>query len=263
MYQVMATMPAFEAARFDHVKHIQVGGGFLNYETTKAFHDRGIGLSPGYGSTEMGPIVSVVRPVDALRKFGSCGAPVQYTIVRVVGEDGEDVPTGETGEVWAQGPTVTPGYWNREIRPDDPDSAFHADGTGLWFRTGDAVSQDDEGFLTIVDRFKDMYKSGGENVYPAEVERILHEHPDVADAAVIPIRDQRWGEVGRALIVPRAGTSLDAGSVAAHCSERLAKYKVPAEFVQVEPFERNVTGKIPKADLKARYGSADSTVAPT
>ena len=263
MYQVMATMPDFDAARFDHVRHIQVGGGFLNYEVTLAFHERGIGLSPGYGSTEMGPIVSIVQPQDALRKFGSCGAPVQYTVVRVVGEDGRDVALGDTGEVWAQGPAVTPGYWRRDIRPDDPDSAFHADSDGLWFRTGDAVSQDDEGFLTIVDRFKDMYKSGGENVYPAEVERILHEHPDVADAAVIPIRDQRWGEVGRALIVPRAGTSLDADSVALHCRERLAKYKVPAEFVQVDPFERNVTGKIPKADLKARYGSADSTVAPT
>jgi fatty-acyl-CoA synthase len=132
-----------------------------------------------------------------------------------------------------------------------------------WFRTGDAVTQDEDGFLTIVDRFKDMYKSGGENVYPAEVERILHEHPDVADAAVIPIRDARWGEVGRALVVPRTGTSLDVPSIARHCRERLAKYKVPAEFVQVEPFERNVTGKIPKADLKKRYGSADSTVAPT
>jgi fatty-acyl-CoA synthase len=264
MYQVMAGEPGFDGARFDHLRHGQIGGGFLNYEVTKAFHDRGIGLSPGYGSTEMGPIVSVVRPVDTLAKFGSCGAPVQFTTVRVVGEDGEDVPLGETGEVWANGPAVTPGYWRREIRPDDPDSAFHIDASGMtWFRTGDAVTQDEDGFLTIVDRFKDMYKSGGENVYPAEVERILHEHPDVADAAVIPIRDERWGEVGRALIVPRAGTSLDAESVGRHCRERLAKYKVPAEFVQVEPFERNVTGKIPKADLKARYGSADSTVAPT
>jgi fatty-acyl-CoA synthase len=263
MYQVMAGMPGFDGASFEHVSHMQVGGGFLNFEVTKAFHDRGIGLSPGYGSTEMGPIVSVVRPVDTLAKFGSCGAPVQYTIVRVVGEDGRDVAVGETGEVWAQGPAVTPGYWRREIRPDDPDSAFHADDTGLWFRTGDAVAQDEDGFLTIVDRFKDMYKSGGENVYPAEVERILHEHPDVADAAVIPIRDARWGEVGRALIVPRTGTSLDVSSIARHCRERLAKYKVPAEFVAVEPFERNVTGKIPKADLKARYGDADSTVAPT
>jgi fatty-acyl-CoA synthase len=247
MYQVMATVPAFEGARFVHLKHGQVGGGFLNYEVTKAFHDRGIGLSPGYGSTEMGPIVSVVRPADAMRKFGSCGAPVQYTHVRVVGEDGQDVARGETGEVWAHGPAITPGYWRRDT---DEDSAF----AGEWFRTGDAVVQDEEGFLTIVGRYKDMYKSGGECVFPAEIERILHEHPDIADAAVVPIPDQRWGEVGRALLVPRAGAALDPDAVAQHCRERLAGYKVPAEFLVIAPFARNVTGKIPKAELRARYG---------
>jgi fatty-acyl-CoA synthase len=247
MYQVMATVPTFEAARFHHLTHCQVGGGFLNYDVTKAFHDRGIPLSPGYGSTEMGPIVSVVRPVDALRKFGSCGAPVQYTHVRVVGEDGQDVAPGETGEVWAHGPAITPGYWRRDT---DDDTAF----AGEWFRTGDAVVQDDEGFLTIVDRYKDMYKSGGECVFPAEVERILHGHPDIADAAVIPIPDDRWGEVGRALLVPRDGVALDPATVAAHCRDRLAGYKVPAEFLVIEPFARNVTGKIPKAELKAKYG---------
>jgi fatty-acyl-CoA synthase len=247
MYQVMATVPAFEGARFVHLKHGQVGGGFLNYEVTKAFHDRGIGLSPGYGSTEMGPIVSVVRPADAMRKFGSCGAPVQYTHVRVVGEDGQDVARGETGEVWAHGPAITPGYWRRDT---DEDSAF----AGEWFRTGDAVVQDEEGFLTIVGRYKDMYKSGGECVFPAEIERILHEHPDIADAAVVPIPDQRWGEVGRALLVPRAGAALDPEAVARHCRERLAGYKVPAEFLVIAPFARNVTGKIPKAELRARYG---------
>ena len=247
MYQVMSSVPGFDGADFSHLKHGQVGGGFLNYEVTKAFHDRGIALSPGYGSTEMGPIVSVVRPADALRKFGSCGTPVQYTHVRVVGEDGQDVAVGETGEVWAHGPAITPGYWRRE---HDEDSAF----AGEWFRTGDAVVQDDEGFLTIVDRYKDMYKSGGECVFPAEVERILHEHPDLADAAVIPVADPRWGEVGRALLVPRAGTALDPDRIAAHCRDRLAGYKVPAEFLVIEPFARNVTGKIPKAELKAKYG---------
>jgi len=253
MYQVMAGIPAFGNADFRHMRHGQVGGGFLSWEVTKAFYDRGLPLSPGYGSTEMGPIVSVVRPVDTLRKFGSCGDPVQYTNIRIVGSDGRDVAIGETGELWANGPAITPGYWRRN-RDDDP--SFH----GEWFRTGDAVKRDEDGFLTMVDRFKDMYKSGGENVYPAEVERVLHEHPDIADAAVIPIADQRWGEVGRALIVPRAGVDPDYAAIAGYCRERLAKYKVPAEFVEVEPFERNVTGKLPKADLKKKYGSGASTV---
>ncbi len=253
MYQVMAQVPAFAGADFSHMRHGQVGGGFLNYEVTKDFYDRGWPLSPGYGATEMGPIVSVVRPSDTLKKFGSCGDPVQYTNIRIVDSDGHDLGTGETGELWANGPAVTVGYWRRE-RADDPSFA------GNWFRTGDAVRRDEDGFLTMVDRFKDMYKSGGENVYPAEVERVLHEHPDVADAAVIPIVDERWGEVGRALIMLNPGIELDRDALSEHCRQRLAGYKVPAEFLAVEPFERNVTGKLPKADLKKRYGSPAPTV---
>ncbi|CDO90209.1 acyl-CoA synthetase [Mycobacterium triplex] len=253
MYQVMAGVPAFADADFGHLTHGQVGGGFLNYEVTKAFYDRGWPLSPGYGATEMGPIVSVVRTSDTLTKFGSCGDPVQYTNIRIVGPDGRDVGVGEAGELWANGPAVTVGYWRRNR---DDDASFAGD----WFRTGDAVKRDEDGFLTMVDRFKDMYKSGGENVYPAEVERVLHEHPDVADAAVIPIVDERWGEVGRALIVLNPGAELDRDALAGHCRERLARYKVPAEFMAVEPFERNVTGKLPKADLKKRYGSLTPTV---
>ena len=195
----------------------------------------------------MGPIVSVVRPSDSAAKFGSCGDPGSTPTFASLGLTGRASGVGEAGELWANGPAVTVGYWRRE-RADDPSFA------GNWFRTGDAVKRDEDGFLTMVDRFKDMYKSGGENVYPAEVERVLHEHPDVADAAVIPVVDERWGEVGRALIVLNPGTELDRDALAAHCRERLAGYKVPAEFLAVEPFERNVTGKLPKADLKRRYG---------
>jgi fatty-acyl-CoA synthase len=255
MYQVMSTVEQFADADFGHLRHGQIGGGFLNWEVTKAFHDRGWALSVGYGSTEMGPIVSIVPPAATLTKFGSCGLPVQYTAIRLVGPDGEDVAPGQTGEVWAHGPAVVPGYW-RQSR--DNDSAF----AGEWFRTGDALAQDEDGFLTMVDRFKDMFKSGGENVYPAEVERVVQEHPDVADAAVIPIADERWGEVGRALIMPRPGVVVDTAAIAEHCRNRLAKYKVPADFVVVEPFERNVTGKLPKAELKKKYGSDRPTVAP-
>lgn len=256
MYQLMAAVPGFADMQFGHMRHGQVGGGFLNWEVTKAFYGRGLPLSPGYGATEMGPIVSVVRPADALAKFGSCGDPVQYTRIRIVGADGKDVAVGETGELWANGPAISPGYWRRDR---DDDSSFE----GEWFRTGDAVKQDEDGFLTMVDRFKDMYKSGGENVYPAEVERVLAEHPDVADAAVISIPDVRWGEVGRALLVSRPGRIVDPEDVAEHCRDRLAKYKVPKEFLIVEPFERNVTGKLPKAELKKKYGSGVSTVAPS
>lgn len=255
MYQVMSTVPAFATADFSHMRHGQVGGGFLNWEVTKAFHDRGWPLSPGYGSTEMGPIASVVAPAVALTKFSTCGAPVLYTTLRIVGPDGNDVAVGETGEVWVQGPSIIPGYWGRD-RSDDP--AFE----GEWFRSGDAVMQDEDGYLTLVDRIKEMYKSGGENVYPAEIERVLQSHPDVADAAVIPITHERWGEVGRALLMAKPGVELKTDSVREHCRSHLAKYKVPAEFLIVEPFERNGSGKLPKADLKKKYGSGVSTVTP-
>ncbi|OHV06900.1 class I adenylate-forming enzyme family protein [Mycobacterium talmoniae] len=253
MYQVMSSVPEFADADFSHLRHGQIGGGSLNWEVLNAFHDRGWPLSTGYGSTEMGPIVSVVPPAASLTKFGSCGLPVQYTVLRLVGPDGQDVEPGQTGEVWAHGPAVTPGYWRRNR---DEDEAF----VGEWFRTGDALTQDADGFLTMVDRFKDMYKSGGENVYPAEVERVVQEHPDVEDAAVISIADERWGEVGRALIIPKPGVVVDTVAIAEHCRTRLAKYKVPADFVVVEPFERNVTGKLPKAELKRKYGSDRPTV---
>jgi fatty-acyl-CoA synthase len=255
MYQAMSAVPAFADADFSHLRHGQVGGGFLNWDVTKAFHDRGWALSPGWGSTEMGPIASVVAPEAALTKLGSCGVPVQYTQLRIVGADGHDVAVGETGEAWVHGPSIIPGYWRRN-RAEDP--AF----AGEWFRSGDAVTQDEDGYLTIVDRIKDMYKSGGENVYPAEIERVLQSHPEVADAAVIPIVHERWGEVGRALLVAKPGAVLDTESVREHCRTHLAKYKVPFEFLVVEPFERNGSGKLPKADLKKTYGSGVSTVAP-
>lgn len=256
MYQVMSTVAAFAGADFGHMRHGQVGGGFLNWDVTKAFHDRNWALSPGYGSTEMGPIASVVAPEMALTKFSTCGAPVQYTQLRIVGPDGSDVAQGETGEAWVHGPSIIPGYWRRN-RAEDP--AF----SGEWFRSGDAVKQDQDGYLTIVDRIKDMYKSGGENVYPAEIERVLQSHPQVADAAVIPIIHERWGEVGRALLMAEPGVDLDTDSVRELCRTHLAKYKVPFEFLIVEPFERNGSGKLPKAELKKRYGSGVSTVAST
>jgi fatty-acyl-CoA synthase len=255
MYQAMSEVPGFADADFSHLRHGQVGGGFLNWDVTKAFHDRGWPLSPGYGSTEMGPIASVVPPAAALTKFSTCGAPVQYTQLRIVGADGDDVAEGETGEAWVHGPSIIPGYWRRN-RADDP--AF----AGEWFRSGDAVTRDEDGYLTIVDRIKDMYKSGGENIYPAEIERVLQSHPQVADAAVIPIVHERWGEVGRALLIAKLGVELDTDSVREHCRAHLAKYKVPFEFLVVPPFERNGSGKLPKADLKKMYGSGVPTVTP-
>jgi len=177
------------------------------------------------------------------------GLPAPHTQVRLVAED-RDVADGEVGEVWLRGPAVTPGYWNR---PEDTAAAF-SDG---WYRTGDLAVREPNGFYRIVDRIKDMYVSGGENVYPAEVEAVLLGHPSVADAAVLATPDARWGESGIALIVLRAGTAFDPAALSTYCAGRLAKYKCPARFVRVDTIPRSAAGKILKPALRARLNAGE------
>ncbi|TGR74148.1 acyl-CoA synthetase, partial [Mesorhizobium sp. M2D.F.Ca.ET.223.01.1.1] len=145
----------------------------------------------GYGMTEAGTVLCVPPQADRIAvKAGSAGLPAPSVSLRLVDGAGSDVAPGDTGEIWLAGPNVTPGYWNR---PDETASAFSGDG---WFRTGDMARRDDDGFVTLVDRRKDMFISGGENIFPAEVETALLAHPDIIEAAVIGIADPRWGEVG-------------------------------------------------------------------
>jgi fatty-acyl-CoA synthase len=155
------------------------------------------------------------------------------------------VPAGEVGEVWIKGPSVTPGYWHRD---GSVDSARTRDG---WFRTGDAARVDEDGFYYLVDRVKDMYKSGGENVAPAEVERVLTTHPDILDVAVIGVPDPTWGEVGRAFVVVRPGATVSLAGLRDYCAGRIARYKAPRSLVVVDDLPRNPTGKISKPALRA------------
>ena len=248
MYQVMADQP--DHGDYSTMVLGQVGGGYLAPDLMNGFAERGLICCSGYGATEMGPSATNVPPADALRKPTSLGIPVQHTHLRVVNEDGEDAAVGEIGEVWVSGPAITKGYWRRDV---DVDGAFH-DG---WFRSGDAVRADDDGFLYMTGRFKDMYKSGGENVFMAEVEAVLIEHPAVTEVAIIGVRDARWGEVGRAVVVPAAGSEVDLESIRQFCAPRLAKFKIPASVVVLdEPLPRNVTGKVIKAELRSRFGEA-------
>jgi fatty-acyl-CoA synthase len=158
-----------------------------------------------------------------------------------VGGDGKDVARGETGELWFAGLGVTPGYYNR---PEETAKTLTDDG---WLRSGDLGRQDDDGYYYIVGRIKDMYISGGENVYAAEIENVLNEHPAVLEAAVIGVPDERWGEVGHAYLLPRPGQALPAGDeLAAWCREQLAAYKVPKAFITIDEFPRTAAGKIQK-----------------
>jgi fatty-acyl-CoA synthase len=196
--------------------------------------------------TETSPGTSMLDAADAMRKVGSAGKPFLHTEVRIVDDNGQDIRAGEIGELWTRGPNITPGYWNK---PDATESAFHEG----WLKTGDAAHIDQEGFIYIVDRWKDMYISGGENVYPAEVENVLHQLPQVADAAVIGVPDPRWGEVGKAILVVKPDQELSTEQVIAHCIANLAKFKVPqsVEFVEILP--RNATGKVLKRELRTQF----------
>jgi fatty-acyl-CoA synthase len=208
------------------------------------WHDKGVLLQQAMGMTETGSMVMALPQVDSRRKVGSAGLPFLHNRCRVVDGSGNDVAVGEVGELWMKGPNMTPGYWNR---PDETAAAY-SDG---WFRSGDAVRQDDEGYFYIVDRWKDMFISGGENIYPAEIENVIYQLSGVAEVAVIGVPDDRWQEVGRAFVVLHKGADLSGDAIIAHCVENLAKFKVPKSIVAVDELPRNATGKILKRELRA------------
>jgi len=180
-----------------------------------------------------------------LSKAGSCGLPLMMIEAKIVGEDGNEVPTGERGELWLRGPSIASGYWHQ---PELTAKAF-PDG---WFVTGDAATCDEDGFYYIVDRKKDMYISGGENVYPAEVEAAIAEMTAVGECAVVGVPDERWGEVGRVYVIPVPGQSVTGDQVIDHCLTRLAKFKVPKTAVVTDAIPRTASGKVQKHLLKAQ-----------
>jgi fatty-acyl-CoA synthase len=245
MWAALAAQPGFAAADFAALRFAQVAGGVPPRELLDQWSERGVVLQQAYGGTELGPAVTGM-PRDAVaRRPGSCGRAVPFTHVRLATAEGDEVPAGKVGEVWIKGPSVTPGYW----RSDGPiDTARTPDG---WFRTGDAARRDDDGFYYLVDRVKDMYKSGGENVAPAEVERVLTAHPDILDVAVIGVPDPTWGEVGRAFVVVRPGAAVTLADLREYCAGRIARYKAPRSLVVVDDLPRNPTGKISKPALRA------------
>src|SRR5690606_30025779 len=195
------------------------------------------------GMAETGPVLVVLDPEDAADRVGSAGRPVQHTDIEIRRIDGTRADVGEIGEICARGPNVTPGYWNR------PEATAETVVDG-WMHTGDAAYVDEDGFIHVVDRRKDMYIYGGENVYPAEVENVLYELAGVVELAVIGVPDERWGEVGCAVVVAKAGAGLDERTIMDHCQGRLARYKQPRQVVFVDTLPRNASGKVLKHVLR-------------
>ncbi|MCS6809038.1 MAG: long-chain fatty acid--CoA ligase [Bacteroidota bacterium] len=242
--QMMASSPAFATQQLSALRYIVAGGEPMPMPLIEAWQQRGIPVRQGYGMTEVGPNIFSLHHHDAVRKIGSIGQPNFYVHACIVDDNGNSVPQGEPGELWVRGPMVTPGYWNN---PEETRKAFHKDG---WFATGDMARCDEEGYYYITDRKKHMFISGGENVYPAEVERVLYTHPAVREAAVVGVPDPQWGEVGKAFVVLEPSTYVDAHALRAYCRERLAGYKVPKYIEFLPELPKNDAGKINKKILR-------------
>jgi len=243
MMQMLADSPRFNQADLTSVRYAIVGGAPMPEPLINTWHEKGIFVRQGYGLTEVGPNCFSLHQDDAIRKRGSIGFPNFYVDAKIVDEQGVELGANQPGELWLSSPVVTPGYWRK---PEETAKAI-SDG---WFHTGDMVQKDDEGFFFVVDRKKNMFISGGENVYPAEVERFLYSHPAVKEVAVIGVPDEKWGEVGKAFISLQEGQSLTPEEVGAFCTGQLAKYKIPKHVEIIGELPKNDAGKLDRLALK-------------
>ncbi|MGX1916182.1 o-succinylbenzoate--CoA ligase [Streptomyces phaeochromogenes] len=248
MFEHVARHPRWADADLSSLRMLSCGGSPVPTPLIAAYQERGLTFLQGYGMTEASPGVLFLDAEHAVTKAGSAGVPHFFSDVRVVRPDLTPAETGETGEVVVRGPHVMPGYWGL---PDETAAVFH-DG---WFRSGDAARIDEDGYVTIVDRIKDMIISGGENIYPAEIEDQLLAHPDIVECAVIGVPDEKWGEVPRAVVVPREDVELDPDEVLASLAGRLAKYKIPKSVVLADELPRTASGKLLKSRVRKRYGT--------
>ncbi|MFH9405138.1 long-chain fatty acid--CoA ligase [Streptomyces sp. NPDC017638] len=247
MYDAMAARPRWATTDLSSLRTLSCGGAPVPARTIATYLGRGLSFSQGYGLTEASPGVLYLDKEQTLAKAGSAGVPHFFTDARLVLPDGGDAGPGERGEILVRGPNVMTGYWGR---PEDTEAAFTDDG---WLRTGDVARVDTDGYAYITDRVKDMFVSGGENVYPAEVEDVLLTHPAVAECAVVGVPDAVWGEVGRAVVVLNSGFRADEEDLLGHLRGRLAKYKIPKSLVVADSLPRTATGKIIKSVVRDTY----------
>jgi fatty-acyl-CoA synthase len=251
MFAGLSQSPRWPSADLTSVRCLMTGGASVPEALIRTYQNRGLAFCQGYGLTETAPGATFLEARESRDHIGSAGLPVFFTDVRCVRPDPSPsgsalVPTGpgEPGEVLVRGPNVTPGYWNDPVATT---AAFTEDG---WFRSGDLAVVDEAGHYRIVDRTKDMYISGGENVYPAEVEAALFEHPAVAEAAVVGVPDEKWGEVGRAFVVPVPGAALSPADIPAFLAGRLARYKIPVYVDVIDDLPRTASNKVRKGPLR-------------
>jgi fatty-acyl-CoA synthase len=242
VYQFMLNECPIESYNLSSLRCCFTGGERVPVHLLKELAKRGLVVSQIYGLTEASTLFWL--PIEeAQEKMGSVGHPIFHGQVRIVDKEGNPVNEGQSGEVIVKGPIVMSGYWGR---PDLTNEVIK-DG---WLHTGDLARVDEEGFVYIVDRSKDMFISGGENVYPAEIEKVLLSHPSVADAAVVGVDDRKWGEVGKAFVVPKGGSTVTKEELTAFLAESLAKYKIPKYIQFMDELPKTASGKIQKYLLK-------------
>ena len=248
IYLALLQYPGFDQAELSGVVHWGSGGSSLPPSLVQQYAAKGIIIQQGFGMTETGPTVFIIDKENAVRKAGSVGKPVLHTDVCIMDRQGNVLGPNQVGELCIRGGNVTTGYWNR---PEATAEAIKND----WLHSGDAAMFDEEGFYTIVDRWKDMFISGGENVYPAEVENVIYQHPAVAETAVIGVPHPKWQETGRALVVLKEGQTATEQEIIDFCQGKLARYKIPKSVIFMDaPLPRTAAGKVLKRELRQEYG---------
>jgi len=243
IWKMLADAPEFKTARIDHVKWFISGGAPLPRHLIDIYRERDIVLRQGYGLTEVGVNCFAMSNEEAWNKAGAIGKPLMFTEAKVIDEAGQELRSGEVGELCFRGPHVSNGYWN------NPEATTASVDRRGWFHTGDMATCDEDGFFSIAGRAKDMFISGGVNVYPAEIENQLLQHASLADAAVIGVPHETWGEVGVAYVVAAEGKKPDVGKLASFVESRLARYKVPKKFIVTDELPRTEYGKVVKGEL--------------
>jgi fatty-acyl-CoA synthase len=253
IWKILMEAPEFASVDLSHVRWLGSGGAPLPLYIIEVYQKRGVVFRQGYGLTEVGVNCFAMSNEDSVRKKGSIGRPLMFTQAKLIDAEGLEVEAGEVGELLLKGPHVCSGYWNN---PAATAAALDEEG---FFHTGDLARRDEEGFFTIAGRKKDMFISGGVNVYPAEIEGELLLHPAVADAAVVGVGHETWGEVGVAFVVTRGDATTTGEELASFLATTLAKYKIPKEFVFVGSLPRTPYGKVVKGELAARFARRDET----
>ncbi len=247
VYQALALSRKIDATDFSAVRSLGCGGAPVPEHLLASFQARGVTICNGMGMTETGPTIFLMDKEHAALKIGSVGKAQLLTDVRLVAADGRVVTGAGEGEAQFRGANVTPGYMDDTQATD---AAFTPDG---WLKSGDVARRDEDGYYYIVDRIKDMYISGGENVYPAEVEKVLESHPAILEAAVVSVPDGRWGEAGAAFLIARPGESIDTQALPGWCRSRLAAYKIPRSFTVIADLPRTAAGKVRKPAVRHMF----------